>query len=921
MTIRSVLKKLDRPGVQGSVSFDPTLPNANVPLFTEIKKIISGDLGIGGAGGELASKLQTGKSFQASHVFQNAEERDKVTERLNSQLTEFLQARMGAEAEKQGKSIPDYLKDQGIHGISQIGAGKEAKLSAYKQDDFVKAALNPVTSSNERLAKAYLKKIGAQTETFGGSNEERKLSFYGRPEEVDFVNKKTKETTKKLNAGLGNLGDMEGIYASKSQREEIKAKQKTSKNERAAKLMKGSESPIAEEVRSDILRQEQRKKIYAQEYAGMVERGEIEGPPPPAAPVAVDEREETRAGLLKSFRKKQLTAEVTQEMIGKGELPAPPAPVNKAEEMRAKLLKSYETQQLEKSVRKDMIKNGELPDDEDGKKKKTPAKVAAQAMLVVINTMKEIKAVVSGLFGVLQQIAMDMGRILATKAATGVDAKKLEELHQWGVVNPTQSGGNDFILVDSVSETTGMFGNVIRMADTMGSVGKSQDIDRYADIQDVLVAGGTESQDPFATFSQFVGKAAGHVANAGSKKEQHAELTRIIKYAQDFKIAGPAMISGMSAVVQKGIIKGTLTPKNAEHFLDEEVAGSKKVGVAKEVDWSLLGKGAADGSSQSFEQKIAKLNDVVGTINGALYRLRMVLLENIPLIESALKSFARGIVDLLALTGNVEAQKTQKQMDKADAIAVAKVQKVMGKLLPGAEEISKQSTKTIVNKENKTALGKFVAEGFVETDTSLEGLSNTDYSKFTVEGQKERIKIITANIIKDFAKGNNKEQLKNVDPSGGVKTVEAIFGTEAFDAAIKLHYLKSTTPEKDEKTIEEAKKEFIEGIVGKKTGANTIDDKLKDLASNVSKGVSGTGGKLNDGTLLSFSEISRYADLNTVGNSRKNIKDLSTSDASQVAAGAQKNNITNTINLTLDGKQVVSKTTDRDAELYMTIKT
>ena len=53
MTIRSTVKKTDRYGVQGSVAFDPTHPNANVALYNQLKAFMSGAQELGGSGGVL----------------------------------------------------------------------------------------------------------------------------------------------------------------------------------------------------------------------------------------------------------------------------------------------------------------------------------------------------------------------------------------------------------------------------------------------------------------------------------------------------------------------------------------------------------------------------------------------------------------------------------------------------------------------------------------------------------------------------------------------------------------------------------------------------------------------------------------------------------------------------------------------------
>ena len=276
--IRPNRKKLDMAGVQGKIAFDPTKPDVDVQLYNEIRKFMQGEMGLGGAGGTLANKLQTPKSFQASHVFDSPDDREKVTERLNTQMTEFLQEKVGEQAIKANMTIPGFLQTKGIHGINQIGTGDDAKLSAYRRDDFVKVSQNPITGSTEKLARAALKGFGAVHEVSGGTNEKRTLTSFMRPEEAKQINKMVDNTVKKVDLGLHSKGDMEPIFGTTEQREAFRLKHKTSKNELALNILNDEQNPATKEAKSRLLKQHAQKKALLQAKEELYDSGELERP-------------------------------------------------------------------------------------------------------------------------------------------------------------------------------------------------------------------------------------------------------------------------------------------------------------------------------------------------------------------------------------------------------------------------------------------------------------------------------------------------------------------------------------------------------------------------------------------------------------------------------------------------------------------
>jgi len=272
MNVRPNVKKLDRPGLQGGLSFDPTNQNLDVQLFKDLKKLIQGDLGLGGAGGSLANRVNTTQSFQASHVFDSTSQRDSVTQRLNNQLTEKLQEMVGERAQKANQSIPNYLQAKGIRGIQETEGGK---LTAYRPDNFKKVTQNPITGSTERLMKAAMKGFGSVHEVSGGTNEKRTISAYLRPEEAAHVNKMPKTAADKIAAGTYNMGQMEAFYASTKQRETFKAKQRTSKNDLVTEMIADDNNVVTQEVKSRILKQSKQKEKFTQVTAAMKASGEL----------------------------------------------------------------------------------------------------------------------------------------------------------------------------------------------------------------------------------------------------------------------------------------------------------------------------------------------------------------------------------------------------------------------------------------------------------------------------------------------------------------------------------------------------------------------------------------------------------------------------------------------------------------------
>jgi hypothetical protein len=261
MTIRSTVKKIDRFGVQGSVSFDPRHPNANVDLYRSLEKFLMSDQGLGGAGGPVANRVKDQRSYQASHVFNTPNERDDVTERLQKQLDEFLESKFGETAKASGKSVNELLSSQGIQPIQ------------YRPDDFILASQNPLRSSTEKKIKAFMSMAGNTQSISGGTGEHRRHTGYYRPNDLKHVRSMLTTDARKLDEGTGNLGEMEGLYLSASQKMEARTNQNIFKNGLTEDLLNNERHPVVAKIRSDMLKQHAMKQLKGKVQSGLQEEG------------------------------------------------------------------------------------------------------------------------------------------------------------------------------------------------------------------------------------------------------------------------------------------------------------------------------------------------------------------------------------------------------------------------------------------------------------------------------------------------------------------------------------------------------------------------------------------------------------------------------------------------------------------------
>lgn len=261
MTIRSTVKKVDRYGIQGRTSFDPKHPNANISLYRELERFLSGDQGLGGSGGQRANLLKDPRSYQASHVFTTPNERDAVTERLQKQLEEFYQSTIGDIAKSSGKTIPDFLQSQGIQPIQ------------YQADDFILASQNPLRGSTEKKIKAFMTMAGNTQSISGGTGEHRRHTGYYRANDLKHVRSMLNTEVRRLNEGRGNLGEMEGLYLPASQKLEARTAQSIFKNGLTEDLLNNEKHPVVEKIRSDMLKQHAMTQLRTKVEQGLKDEG------------------------------------------------------------------------------------------------------------------------------------------------------------------------------------------------------------------------------------------------------------------------------------------------------------------------------------------------------------------------------------------------------------------------------------------------------------------------------------------------------------------------------------------------------------------------------------------------------------------------------------------------------------------------
>jgi len=241
-----------RYGIQGQLRFDPGGANTNVPLYNQIKKFMSGEQGLGGSGGELANRLETGNAFSQSNVFKTSTMRKDAEERLNKQLEEYLEKTFGEQAQAQSMNMPEFLTSQGISGAQ------------YRRDSFIESSQNPITGSSERKARAYMKQIGAQNKIIGGSNEDRRQVSFLRAEEAKRVNSYIDTAAEQVNTGTYNKSDFEGLYGSTEQRISAKSKRNEFRNNIAIGNLDASPPAVLEEYKSRALKQHKEKQLVKQ---------------------------------------------------------------------------------------------------------------------------------------------------------------------------------------------------------------------------------------------------------------------------------------------------------------------------------------------------------------------------------------------------------------------------------------------------------------------------------------------------------------------------------------------------------------------------------------------------------------------------------------------------------------------------------
>jgi len=275
-----LIEEQERYGIKGRIKFDKAKPNTDVRIYQDLMNFIKSVQGLGGSGGVVGKQQIGSDNFAQINVFSAPSTRDKVKQRLERQLTQYLEEKYADIAGALNMSIPEFLKSQGISGLKEIPRGKKRKYTFYEDSDLIETVQNPLTGSNEKLLKAFLNKTGSVMETFGGTNEGRRLRAFVTADEAKYLRAKTEETAESLNTGTYNKADLEAIYASQDQRLKAKFRKDEAKNLLIAGLMNDKNSPAVSAVRAEILKQRSKKLLREQltEEMGLNVKDERQGP-------------------------------------------------------------------------------------------------------------------------------------------------------------------------------------------------------------------------------------------------------------------------------------------------------------------------------------------------------------------------------------------------------------------------------------------------------------------------------------------------------------------------------------------------------------------------------------------------------------------------------------------------------------------
>lgn len=607
------LKENNKFGVQGSLSFNKTNPNLNIELYREIEKFLKGDLGLGGSGGAMANRVRSSSGFQESHVFDSASTRQRVKKRMETQLSEFLESSVGDAASNSGMDIPSYLRSQGINGISSTGRGANQRLSMYSNDDFVETSQNPLTGSTEKMARAYMQKIGAVNAVSGGTNAKRRLHGYLRPEEAQHVSSMTRQTAFELEAGVYSKGDLEALYGSEVQRSQAKSLRHSLRDDLTTRSLEGRSPSAVAEMRSQMLKQQEQKKVYS---------------------------------------------EVKQEMIA----------------------------------------SGELEDDTSQKRKESPAALAAKGATTVLSristTLGTMKALTAKAVSYLQGMASYFGGLQQKTAPLGITAAKAKQLANWGDFNPVYSNNNPNILLDAARDFATSFGSILK-----GSKAKLDHLAYYGDgklIGPMMNMAKSKQPRPvemmqlvYDSFARKYFKTRGARSRSKLLAKQSYELEETF---------GGAAAKGYAAMVHWGAAAGVKSGKNFTQRALRAKTGTYSQGGVIE----LLSSGMRNGPVGSKESQ-KHLSDILGTLNAIRDALMRTLLANMGTITSILLSIAKGILKFIPAKG---ARAMKKRLDTMN---VALGRKGYSKALQGSFKISKRVRKMV---------GANAAAGILDTNNS-----------------------------------------------------------------------------------------------------------------------------------------------------------------------------------------------------------
>jgi len=652
----------NRSGVTGKLLFDKTNLSANPTVYNEVRKLMQGEQGLGGSGGERANLLRGPASISQSNVFTNAKDRNAVQSRLENQFTIGLQQRYGEVAEKQKMSIPDYLQSQGVGGIKEVGEGADKRMTAFSRENFVKHSMNPLTSSNEKMTNAYLRQTGAQTVISGGQNEHRRNTSFLTKKQAEYADDNVRKVAVDLENGLDNKSPLAGVFGTQTEREHISTRRKTVQNALATGELDEPGAPSNEKIRSGLLLKQRQKDALAVAEEELRASGEID-PDIEKEPRSI---EDSRSKLLFKDQESKNTVIAKQQLEDEGFLePKEKKEPRSIEDSRSKLLfKDQESkntaiakQQLEDEG---FLEPKEKKEDKSGSGKGNVAKGAAAIVSAIGSTVKKIATTVSNMIGWLKKISVDLGRMASDSAEVGIDSELADRMRRWGIANPTYAQGNDHLLMDALKVQQAKFGDVTRLEGSTSGF-KSAGYHQYEKLFKPVIEGAID-QNPLDAMQKIFGLLATRMQNTHGDKAKRQELKTQNSVLTD--MFSSTYAHAYTAMYQATEAKELLTPSNAKNIFTI-ATHADRVDKLETTGLHLNTLTGAAADSSGIKGKTARLNDVLGDLGKIQNALYMMLLSYMDIIVKALLALTGAIV---RMWGSAEQKEQVKETEKRMAV-------------------------------------------------------------------------------------------------------------------------------------------------------------------------------------------------------------------------------------------------------------